>query len=510
MDKLIGYWWVLGSDTTKEIALKASAAFVEAIPAKKLQQVTAHLAPHILNRCVYNLHVANSLTLSETDVLSTEESDERYERVVISSLAAVGKLILSLSTDQNALLLVGVECAEEGASSSTISYGDVLSDAFWTKYMSNKSVAVRRAAYDLSAVVAAQLPHHLTALMSGRSAKLVAGSVMGLLDDHHSSNVSAAMDAFVSLIRACSPALWVHVSVHKQLVPKLKHLLRTDPGRGLEYIVPVLGDLLAADVTVCTQTSLSSEGGGVEESDRNVDAVCGLLRYVGELAESAGGQSDSSLLVSVKADVCVCEMATLLLLRRDLHHPSTLHSLEECNNAPRLLGVLQHLVQSIVLCTQSVAAAISQEIAGGEFVRHWAAVDLLSLKWTSDGGVSGAINKNDVVEAAEAVGRVLTTLQRATDQEINLDRSVWGSQLWAPLGEGLRSLLLASFTPEFSLLSEGATPVAERPVETVAIQSSSVIKSIFFLFDGAVEGAAAVSVTANGAESLSGALSVVA
>jgi len=56
-------------------------------------------------------------TLSNMSLCTQEEAEERYERVVVSSLGSVEKLLLSLPSAENARLLHGISISETGSDS---------------------------------------------------------------------------------------------------------------------------------------------------------------------------------------------------------------------------------------------------------------------------------------------------------------------------------------------------------------------------------------------------------
>lgn len=92
MKQLIGPWWTLSCDPCGEVAELFSTAFTTAIPIKKRAQVLSFLAPDLIAYCVKNIN-QKAETLSDMSTTTPEEAEEKYERILISTVMGMSKLV---------------------------------------------------------------------------------------------------------------------------------------------------------------------------------------------------------------------------------------------------------------------------------------------------------------------------------------------------------------------------------------------------------------------------------
>lgn len=133
MQHFIGFWWMLCCDPVDEVSREAVAAFEQTFPRpKKRLQVIFFLIPQIMAHLRTNLsHQVE--TLSDMSTCSREEAEERYERVQLSCVNALIKILKTLSVDQVTKLLHEGVPIEMNQVIESISLRDCLSDRLWKK-----------------------------------------------------------------------------------------------------------------------------------------------------------------------------------------------------------------------------------------------------------------------------------------------------------------------------------------------------------------------------------------
>jgi hypothetical protein len=95
MKHLIGPWWLLMDDPVSDVSEKALEAFQKAIPPKKRASVTVYLSSSILAFLQNTLSTAPE-QMGDTSSLTAEEAEERYDRVIFSTIVSVGRSSASL------------------------------------------------------------------------------------------------------------------------------------------------------------------------------------------------------------------------------------------------------------------------------------------------------------------------------------------------------------------------------------------------------------------------------
>lgn len=153
---------------------------------------------------------------------SAEELQDRHERVLAASCAALAAL-LELAAGGG-----GAEGAPAGgpavAAEQEVLQGvraQLERSGFYKSVLQSKAPAVRRGAYALVAAAAAAAPGLV--LAGGEAA--AAPAILGVLGDKEPANHEAAWAALLGYVRAL-PHAWRHVSVHKAFLPRLLAFLR--------------------------------------------------------------------------------------------------------------------------------------------------------------------------------------------------------------------------------------------------------------------------------------------
>jgi hypothetical protein len=498
MKALIGPWWMLTGDPAGEVAESALAAFNNAIPPKKRQQVLTYLAPSILKESMKNMrHKAG--TLSDLSVTTPAEAAERLERVLVSTIASTGKLMSMLMEEQNQQLS-GAAAAEETDNSA--GYRDLVSDQFWTTALESDFAHVRKAAYQLIPVVATHASDLLLVDTSTSSETTAAASrplskvfVRLLLDalrsEKHGPNLTFLLDAFLSVLRQMK-GFFEQVSVSEELLPLAEYLLETHPQLAVEYLLPIIGSLPPKDVALLER----SQSGSNEVSTaavKSMDGLCQLLVGLSSVAESRIVESSTglsaipdmprarsahnrrriaesraarlrgvqaeSVIASMRADVCVVEISTLLLLRRCAVSAETTSSIATSDASTispvseQVEEVVSMLVQSVVLSLQNAAASIQG--ASRKQSALWTALTAATPAVPSGGAEATKLTESAKACTA-AISKSLLQLQRATLMDLHVSSAQWTTLFWRPLADGLLDLFLATSSGAAQATSGGA------------------------------------------------------
>eukprot|EP00026_Physarum_polycephalum_P000411 Phypoly_transcript_00412.p1 GENE.Phypoly_transcript_00412~~Phypoly_transcript_00412.p1 ORF type:complete len:1599 (+),score=331.51 Phypoly_transcript_00412:75-4871(+) len=213
---LLPFWLAARFDPSREVARAAIDALQQAIPAHKHNEALKFVGKDILTQCKEAFAQGPQ---AYADSKSTPEmAQERYERVTSTFMMAVSYLSETLSPEDNATFAEQYKAL-------------FLDPAFW-KFLSNKSVTIRRAAYNLVPIVARlsrQLPDFdLT--------NLLAKDVLGLFSDKEPATHQAMWDAVLSFTTTF-PQAWElqSLDVKKHVFPRLFAFLRAGTFGSLTY-----------------------------------------------------------------------------------------------------------------------------------------------------------------------------------------------------------------------------------------------------------------------------------
>lgn len=503
MKVLIGSWWMLTGDPAGEVAESALASFHNAIPPKKRQQVLTYLAPSILKESMKNMRHRVE-TLSDLSVTTPAEAAERLERVLVSTIASTGRLMSTLTEEQNQQL--SSAAAAEGTELPT-GYRDLVNDQFWTTALGSDFAHVRKAAYQLIPIVATHASDLLLVDTSAASAADGAARPLSkvfvrlLLDalrsEKHGPNLTFLLDAFLSVLREMK-SFFAQVSVSEELLPLAEYLLQTHPQLAVEYLLPIIGSLPPSDVALL-ERSQAAPSEVSSASSKSMDGLCNLLVGLSSVAESRISDSPSAaitpdvprarsarnrrriaesmaarlrgvqsenVIASMKADVCVVEICTMLLLRRSGGAPTDATSAAP-TAAPvseQVDDVVSMLVQSIVLTLQNAAA--SMKGTGRKQSALWTALAAATTVLAS-GGTEASKLADSAKACAAAISKSLLQLQRATLMALHVSSAQWTALFWRPLADGLLDLFLATSSDASEPSTEGVCAETEAVVTEV-------------------------------------------
>ncbi len=353
MEYLIGPWWLCTSDPVDEVSHLAQEAFDKAIPLKKRTMVLERLSPAILTLMKTCLQ-ARPETLSDLKICSIEEADDRYERVVLSSIRGVGRLIDDLPIESNLKLLnhdhhgdakdkddcISVDnhgnrdntgneedksvssinqdgqtegdddcksiCMESETSATTtnsasntnarpllsgLRYCDVMKEEIWKKSRSKKS-GIRLATYRVLDSVSQSFPQALRVCDRSRLAHIVCN----ILSEKNRENLDPMLSCFLQFCNTFKE--WYReVNIGSAVLIPLRELLLQSPDIVLGYVFPLVG---------CIPAHLTIIGGHVAPL---------LTTLVTDIAFAAETSKFPKVLLPL-AYSTVVETAVLLLLRK--------------------------------------------------------------------------------------------------------------------------------------------------------------------------------------------------
>ena len=298
MSVIIGHWWVSMSDASPEVASIAQSSFELAIPKVKRPQVVAYLGPHLLKHIQTNLSYTVDTIVDMKDSNSKDNKadlEERFERVVTSTLAALTSLLLFLDESQHEQLLNG---APDGAG-----YRDVFVENFWKKALSKRD-AIRRGAYALLAAAIKYVP----AVFDGHSVNRISAFAVNFLSESAPGNLGAMFDLLLVLLsyfKTC--AIYYDAKLNAEFLAKLTALLQAFPEAAVQYVVPLFGCFPPSAVSI--RPSGGGEGPPAASSCKEIISVMDFL-----LEQSEKGSFPERVLRPV--DCCVCELSLLVLLRQ--------------------------------------------------------------------------------------------------------------------------------------------------------------------------------------------------
>ena len=483
MKALIGPWWMLTGDPASEVAESAISAYNSAIPPKKRQPVLAYLGPSIIAEAAKNIRHRPE-TLSDLSVTTAAEASERLERVLAASIASMSKLVSMLTIEQLQQL-----CTLPGDSESdnVSQWSDFINDRLWKKCLTSDFPSVRKATYQFVHILVTHAPDLLLVSQSSGVSTVSVVFARQFLEsvesESHFPNLSTLLDTLMAVL--CNESsFYSAVSVSTDIVPLLEKLLAAHPQLAVDYLLPLIGSLPSAHSALLERSLCDAQhASAVDESQ---EGLCRLLTGLTELAEqkadegatgnketiaatamsvtknitgsrsqrncrtimerkleSARGVQAECVAAGIKADVCVVELGTLLLLRRSHtvlpeQHTSTSSACSDGQKgfSEQVESVVVQMVQSIVLTVQAAATyGVGRSSDTGKSC-------LLHALRNAESVTASNSLVEIVSTSMHCIAKSLQQLQRATLKEIHLSAAKWESLFWKPLSEALLDLLV--------------------------------------------------------------------
>lgn len=209
--QLAGPWFTSQYDTYAPAASAASLAFQDAFPPKKVTEAIVFCQEEILNYIYDNLIVQTAQTLSNPKIVTAEEMEAKYQRVVVSSLQGYALYLHKIPAEQ----LQAVHPTNKKLISSK---------KFW-KLAKHTSALIRNAWFSVLIALCQKAPD----LLADEGAR-AALAVFGNLDETDSTVLPTVWEASLHVLTTVQDC-WRNVSAEKLVLPKLWHILR-EGGQG--------------------------------------------------------------------------------------------------------------------------------------------------------------------------------------------------------------------------------------------------------------------------------------
>ncbi|XP_033741541.1 E3 ubiquitin-protein ligase listerin-like [Pecten maximus] len=238
---LMGAWLLCQCDTYPTVSAAATQAFQSAFPPAKQTDVLVYCRTEITQFLTDQLLNQTASTLSDPKTTDPDDMQNKYLRVMTSSLYALRKLLTSLPVNQIEAL--------------TDSLDILLKDSKFWKHGKSPTASIKAAFYSFLASIC-QIQPELSALYSSKMATLVLHNV----DEKDPVICAPVWEAVLSLINYL-PDCWKSVNVEKAFWPKLRLALENGFFGNMALIGPnmlpflskVPADILGADKNFYTQ-----------------------------------------------------------------------------------------------------------------------------------------------------------------------------------------------------------------------------------------------------------------
>ena len=190
-----------------------------------------------------------------------DEAEDRYERIITSSLAAVSNLAKELSLSNDFVLFIKTEpeldSESEGLGAVLYGFRNIFNKRFWSDVTTHNSPLIRRASYKLISELCNLIPGAIYRNPSSKSVqenlrKSVAEKAIPLnkiadifcqfLNEKSSSNIPAMFLAFLSFSKNF-PKCWNYISIDQVFVTRIKALLANHLQLTLDHLLPLFGSI---------------------------------------------------------------------------------------------------------------------------------------------------------------------------------------------------------------------------------------------------------------------------
>jgi hypothetical protein len=238
--RLMGPWWMAMSDPCAEVSQAAQSAFNIAVPENKKVEVLSNQSSNILRYINDNLQ-SKVETMSDLSSCTQEEAEERFERVIVSSLNGLSRFISELPVEVNNKLLSTTGDNDNGSCDSkndVVTYKDVIGDSFWKKTGSKRKL-IRRATYEILISVCSNMPQIIGLYID--KLRLVT-IICNMLDESDENNISIMLFAFVSFFKTYSD-YWQYVDFNKMFNNRIHKLISNHLHDTCSILLPLLSSM---------------------------------------------------------------------------------------------------------------------------------------------------------------------------------------------------------------------------------------------------------------------------
>ena len=459
-------------DPSNEVAAVAYSTFEFAIPPKKREPVLIHMSVDILTFLHRNLLSSAEAFHDRGSSLSTEEVEDRHERILTSSLGALSRFISTLSDDGKNKVFGNDDAATvavdtnsttsnstNGSSldtSSTVTvdvstkaslvegncrlFRSILTEVLSKLAISTKS-NVRKAAYNLCTTLSNSIPKLVQQSISMNPSLYRA--IMQLLEESDSNNISAMLETIISVSKSSPNEFWNQKKQMNKFIPKYKHLISTYPEQSLPCLLPLIGSM---------PLSVASPRGEA------IDHLMSLLHYILE-----GNVTDPVKLQNQMKSLTVSEVCTLLLLL-------PWNSNANINDDIIISEDVKLICQK--LCELLIRGVTDLLLVPPPHHLHSQEKDVSTV-----GVVLSSTNETQMI-------RLLVQWHRASLQGRNFSTEIWHELFWTPFIQAVVDHLLTigdtQHTVRIPTTADGANLAAGSASDLIpAVQRSNTLLRVF-------------------------------
>lgn len=201
--------------------------------------------------------------LSDMTQCTVDEAEDRYERVITSSLSAVSNLARELSLSPDFVLYINTEpdlnTESEGLGAVLYGFRNIFSKRFWSDVTTHSNPLIRRASYELISELCTLIPgaiyrNPLSKTVLDNTRKSATEKIIPLnkiadifcqfLNEKSSANIPAMFLAFLSFSKNI-PQCWNYISIDQVFVTRIKGLLASHLELTLDHLLPLFGSIPA-------------------------------------------------------------------------------------------------------------------------------------------------------------------------------------------------------------------------------------------------------------------------
>ena len=389
MKILIGPWWLCIADPFIEVSKLALDSFHMAILPKKRQSVLSHLSSSMFDYILKNFeHTVE--TLSDISQCTREEAEDRYERVIISSLECIKIFIEILNDEENLKLIqVGAVCNNDEIPRG---YKSIINEKLWKKTFHNND-RIRKATYKLLYSTFTKLPSLYETKFNWQR---LANIIVNMLDESNTNNL---VEMYNLILMVCSnhifaTEIWKYIDIPIDIMPKLLLKLNNSRNVTLQYITSLIGLFPVDEVSISSINMHKIKIKNVNRTEKDLSVhgstVIAIINLVDNLYTI---KSVDQIDLFILERQCIIEISTLLLLRK-------------CN-----------MLTNNVNCDYNLMEYVTK------IMQHYV---LNSLN-----DIMGTVYRTNVrLSVFDSVKQCLIQLYRGTLKEINFNLTQWTSLFW--------------------------------------------------------------------------------
>ncbi len=387
MKILIGPWWLCIGDPFIEVSKLSLDSFHMAILPKKRQSVLSYLSSSMFDYILKNFeHTVESL--SDLSQCTREEAEDRYERVIVSSLECI-KIFIGTLNDEENLKLIQVDAVFNNDERHS-GYKSIINEKLWKKTMHSND-SIRKAIYKLLYITFTKLPSLYETKFNWQR---LANITINIFDESNPNNLVEMFNLLLMVFsnHIFATEIWKYIDISNDIMPKLTFKLNNYRNITLQYITSLIGLFPVDEVSISSinihKTKIKNRN--ANDLSANTSTVIAIIDLVDNLhIVKSVDQIDMFILERQ----CIIEISTLLLLRK-------------CDVLTNNVNCDNNLMENVT-----------------KIMQHYI---LNSLN-----DILGTVYRTNVRPSVyDSVKQCLIQLYRGTLKEINFNLTQWKSLFW--------------------------------------------------------------------------------